>query len=148
MIHWIKKTCFAVNLGAILLSCQSAQAHTSVEFRKVKSGGTMKWLGNTIMPCGLPNDQGCRVTVSSPQGSGLVASSGTGHIIETVVNGIVFENISAETQYTADGAYFTFGDDYEICVTHSDEYPQLIGRQVSLNGLTANSQGIITVYVP
>lgn len=135
-------------VAVLIISQLGVFAHTSIEFRKVTSGGTLKWLGNTLMPCGLPNDESCKVTVSSPQGSGIVAPTGTGFVLEAVVTGLIFQKVGSENQLGTSGSNYTFGGDYELRIISSDEYPQLNGRQVTLSGVTSDALGMVAVYFP
>jgi len=84
-----------------------------------------------------------QVTVTPTSGGILITTTFTGMQFE-VTNDPTFGTFTSQH----DGKNYTFGASEVIKIVESDEYPSLNGNNYSLTGITTNSNGVYTVFIP
>lgn len=117
---------------------------------KPSGNGTYDWDG-TKSYCPTSGHFCQKTTTGTSKNVTIVPITG-GVLITTTHSGITFDVVGDPTHGTFtsyhDGKNYTFGLHEVLHITYSTEYPQLNGINVNLNGLTTNSNGQYTVFVP
>jgi len=138
---------FLIITGALLGGIEAYGTTATIVFKKVKDGGSMAWIGSELMPCG-GRDSTCSRYVISSSGSGGIVQYGNGFVLEANVTGVSVGPTSGGPTLTMSGANQSFDDKFDIQIITCDQYPQLNGRQVTLDGVNSNGSGSISVYFP
>jgi hypothetical protein len=81
---------------------------------------------------------------TSPTGGGIFITTTFGGMTFNVTNDPVYGTFTS----VHDGKSYTFGEGEYIFIDESDEYPALNGLGVSLEGITTDSNGEYTVFIP
>lgn len=123
----------------------------TVCYKKVLGTGTHKWDDNC--DCCFLAGHFCQKTVidDSPSEVTVVPTSG-GILITTDFAGMDFNvtNDPVHGTFTSsnDGKNYTFGEDENLFIVSSDEYPGLDNTSWSLEGITTDSNGNFTIFIP
>lgn len=112
--------------------------------------GTWNWVEG--VGCQGPGDN-CKIEPcnSYNSGPGTLTPVQYGFVLRTQITTAAYSYLApnGEWVYTErSGANYTFSSAESVVIDHSDEYPQLVGVEVNLNGITTDSEGYFEVFIP
>ncbi len=149
----MKKLFIIAMFFLFVISVSDALAYTKdcwIHKRVDPGEGFMHWASNKrgcdgfgddciIVPCDDAIQLG---TIEEQAGGGWIITANVSNIqLQRLVNGNWID-------VTNDGANYTFSEPEKLIIDKCDDYPALEGLQLDLTGITTDSNGNYTVYVP
>lgn len=131
----------------------TAQAEVcEIHFKRVKSGGNREWLDSPSLMC-LAAGATCQRTVveCDPKVTSIVPVIGGGFLLTARIQSITLERLGAQTttNVVVSGAGCSFlPNEYTLRIESCSQYPELNGVTVSADGIVADADGRISVFIP
>jgi|GEM_PF-6118925 len=141
------RSSFWLALFVLAFTCISMRAET-VTYIKVKGGGNMTWVGSEVVPCWMSMPKNCLRTPPPTATGAIVVEYGSGYILTVTVENMTAWHVDNPSDVrTVSGANHTFDDSIEMRIDASS-IQALVGYTVNLAGMTTNSSGVLTIYIP
>jgi len=117
----------------------------------IGKGGSLKWNGKVGSQCKCEDGgKNCYIYVQKKYSEVTIGNDGNYYLkltIEEMDASISPDDGQSFTQSISPQNY-TFPDNTIVTINHSDEYPNLNGKQIDISNLTTDQNGEINVLIP
>ncbi len=151
IIHILLKSVTLVSL-LLILSSSSLFARTAIKYEyhlvEAGTGSSYEWCDNGFTMCFASDVKNCKVYVTYDDGDVETLPLAGGFHIKIRLKDILYENVDTNQMGYSKPAGFKFLEGFDFHIYECNQYPELNGISVMIDGSVVDENGDLNIFIP